>query len=69
MKSPLPYLLLCMALSGCATTVTTRPLEGGGTVTTTEKGLTDRAAGISVRLGDRLLDRYLGADVETKSSK
>jgi hypothetical protein len=59
---------LCLELlTGCMTTTTTRPLDGGGTETVTSKGLSDRAAGLGLRVGDRLLDRYLGPDLERGS--
>lgn len=62
-----PALLLALLLTGCTVTTTTRPLPDGGTETTVNKGLSDRAAGIGLRVGDRLLDRYLGPDLERGS--
>jgi hypothetical protein len=64
-----PALLLSLLLTGCATTETTRTLPDGSVERRTERGLTDRAAGIGIRVGDRVLDRYLGPDGEKESSK
>jgi predicted anti-sigma-YlaC factor YlaD len=65
------YLLLALILAvlvflqaGCVQSTVTRPLPGGGAETTVTKGLSDRAAGVGVAVGGRLLDAYLPPRVE-----
>lgn len=69
MKPTLPYLLLAIALSSCQTVTTTRVREDGAKEVIVTKGLSDRAATTGLLIGDRLLDRYLGADVEPQPAK
>lgn len=64
MKPTLLYLLLCMALSGCVQSTVTRVRDDGAKEVIVTKGLSDRAASTGLLIGDRLLDRWLGADVE-----
>lgn len=69
MKPTLLYLLLALAFAqlnvGCRSTVTVTPLAGGGTVTTTEKGLTPLAAELAVD-GMR---HYLRMPLEPRAEK
>ena len=64
MKTTIIYLLLALALSSCVQSTVTRVREDGAKEVIVTKGLSDPARDITVRIGDRLLDRYLGPDVE-----
>ena len=57
-------LLIALSLSSCVQSTVTRVREDGAKEVITSRGLTDRAAGIGLRVGDRVLDRWLGPDVE-----
>jgi hypothetical protein len=65
----LSLILAALGLTGCVQSTVTRVREDGAKEVIVTKGLSDPARDVTVRLGDRLLDRYLGPDVETRSSK
>lgn len=65
-----PLLIVIIPLlSACQVTTVTRVREDGSKETVVTKGLSDRAATTGLLIGDRVLDRYLGPDVEKGGNK
>jgi hypothetical protein len=67
MKRTILFALLSLLLSGCTTSTVTRVREDGAKEVIVTKGLSDRAAGISLIVGDRLLDAYLPPRIDRAS--